>query len=157
MEEAIHLARFASRVMVVHRRDRLRASGVMQSRVLTHPKIDVLLCRTVVKLDGDDAQLQRVTLRDDQTKEETEFPVAGLFYAIGHTPNTDFLNGQLALTPAGYVCTEPGRCTTRIPGVFAAGDVQDSRYRQAITAAGSGCMAALECEEYLADLESRAE
>jgi thioredoxin reductase (NADPH) len=156
MEEALHLARFASRVVVVHRRDKLRASGAMQSRVLTHPTIDVLLRRTVVKLDGD-AQLQRATLRDEQTEEETEFPVAGLFYAIGHTPNTDFLGGQLALTPAGYICTEPGRCTTRVHGVFAAGDVQDSRYRQAITAAGSGCMAALESSEYLADLESRAE
>ena len=150
MEEATYLTKFASEVVIVHRRDSFRASQVMQERVLAHPKIRVRWNAQVTDVLGD-RHITGVRLRDTVTGEEEDFPCAGMFVAIGHTPNTAFLGGQLELTPHGYVVApHPWRTLTTVPGVFAAGDVMDDYYRQAITAAGMGCMAALEAERWLA-------
>jgi thioredoxin reductase (NADPH) len=149
-EESVYLTKFASRVHLVHRRDTLRASKVMQERVLKHPKIQVLWNTVVADVLGDDA-VSGVRLRDVATKQERELACGGLFYAIGFTPNTGLVAGQLELDRDGYVVTRAGSTHTSVPGVFACGDVQDKRYRQAITAAGSGCMAALDCERWLAE------
>lgn len=147
MEEAIFLTRYAREVHVIHRRDQLRASKIMQDRAKANPKIHFIWNSVVEELLGD-GKLQGVKLRNVKTGEVTEFPLDGLFVAIGHQPNTGFLQGQLELHPNGYIKTHDNVLTS-VPGVFACGDVQDSRYRQAITAAGSGCMAALEAEKYL--------
>jgi len=150
MEEALYLTKFASEVLIIHRRDSFRASPIMAERVLNHPKVRVLWNTQVAEVLG----MEHVTglrVTDTVTGETSEIEIGGLFIAIGHTPNTAFLDGQLDLHPSGYVRTpEPWRTVTSVPGVFAAGDVMDSYYRQAITAAGTGCMAALEAERWLA-------
>jgi thioredoxin reductase (NADPH) len=148
MEEAMHLSKFGSKVFIVHRRDELRASKAMQDRVLANPKIEVLWSTTLIDVKGDKA-LSHVILKDVKTGREYEHEAKGLFYAIGHNPNTGFLNGSLKLDNEGYILTEAGTTITSVAGVFAAGDVQDKKYRQAITSAGTGCMAALEAEKYI--------
>jgi thioredoxin reductase (NADPH) len=150
MEEATYLSKFASEVVILHRRDTFRASKVMADRALSNPKIRVVWNTEVIDVMGDDF-ITGLKLRDVVTGQIRELEVAGLFVAIGHTPNTDFLKGQVALHPAGYIVTPiPWRTSTSVPGVFAAGDAMDSYYRQAITAAGTGCMAALEAERWMA-------
>lgn len=148
MEEATHLTKFASKVLLVHRRDSFRASKAMQQRVFDNPKIEVVWNSTVLRAEGDQ-KLEQVVLKNLQSGEESSIDAAGLFFAIGHQPNTAFLNSQLKLDAAGYIITQPGSSITSVPGVFAAGDVQDPKYRQAITSAGSGCMAALDAEHFL--------
>lgn len=149
MEEAMYLTKFASEVLVIHRRDSFRASKVMANRVMSHPKIRVIWNAQVIDVIGDDV-ITGVRLRDTVTDLETTESVGGLFVAIGHIPNTRFLEGQLELTESGYVKVASWRTETNVPGVYAAGDVIDEYYRQAITSAGTGCMAALEAERYLA-------
>ena len=148
-EEATHLTKFGSKVVVVHRRGELRASKAMQKRLLENPKVEMLWFHTLEEALGKDG-LESVRVRDVRTGADTIREARGLFYAIGHVPNTAFLSGQLPLDPSGYLITTPGSTKTAIPGVFAAGDVQDNKWRQAVTAAGSGCMAALEAEGFLA-------
>ena len=149
MEEALYLTKFAGEVLVVHRRDSWRASKVMAERVLSHPRITPVWNARPVAVLGDDV-IQGLLVEDTITHERRSLDVGGLFVAIGHTPNTGFLQGQLALDAKGYVQVQPWRTATSIEGVFAAGDVMDSYYRQAITAAGTGAMAALEAERWLA-------
>ena len=148
MEEAMYLTKFGSEVVVIHRRDSFRASKVMANRVLTHPKVRVIWNSRVSKVLGDDV-ISGVELTDTITGETSTESLGGLFVAIGHAPNTGFLGGQLALTDAGYVKVANWRTATNVSGVFAAGDVHDEYFRQAITSAGSGCMAALEAERWL--------
>ena len=150
-EEATFLTKFASQVHLVHRRDALRASKIMQERVLKHPKINVIWNTVLTDVLGDDA-VSGVRLKDVATGQERDLPAGGVFYAIGFTPNTSLFAGQLDLDKDGYVVTRPGSTTTSVAGVFACGDVQDKLYRQAVSAAGSGCMAAIDCERYLAHL-----
>jgi thioredoxin reductase (NADPH) len=150
LEEALYLARLGRRVDVVHRRDSLRASKIMQERALANPKIAFIWDSVVEQIaDPTVGKVTAVTLRNLKTGEVSERKVDGLFVAIGHTPNTSLLQGQVDLLPNGYVKVEPGTTRTSVPGVFAAGDVADFTWRQAITAAGTGCMAALEAERYL--------
>jgi thioredoxin reductase (NADPH) len=150
MEEALYLTKFARRVLVIHRRDSFRASRIMADRVLEHPKIEVLWNTRVTEVLGYDA-ISGLRVEDTETAMVRELEVGGLFVAIGHTPNVAFLEGQLELQPSGYIRTpHPWRTATSVSGIFAAGDVMDSYYRQAITAAGTGCMAALEAERWLA-------
>jgi thioredoxin reductase (NADPH) len=150
MEEALYLTKFASEVVIVHRRDSFRASKVMADRVLRDPKVRVEWNAQVVDVLGDDF-ITGVRLQDLVTGEHRDIEAGGMFVAIGHTPNTAFLGGQLALHENGYIMTpDSWRTTTSVEGVFAAGDVMDSYYRQAVTAAGTGCMAALEAERWLA-------
>lgn len=150
MEDALYMTKFASEVLVIHRRDQLRASTIMQDRAKANPKIRFLWNKTVAEVMGDDV-ITGLRLRDTVTGDETGVDVAGLFVAIGHTPNTAFLGGQIDLKPNGYIALPtPWRTVTSIPGVFAAGDVMDDFYRQAVSAAGTGCMAALEAERWLA-------
>jgi thioredoxin reductase (NADPH) len=149
MEEANFLTKFASKVYIVHRREELRASAIMQDRARKNGKIELLLSHRVVKVDGGQG-VEEVRIADLKTNTERTVKAAGLFFAIGHVPNTAFLAGQLATDDQGYVITTPGTTQTSVKGVFAAGDVQDKKYRQAITAAGSGCMSALEAEQFLA-------
>ncbi|MEM1062301.1 MAG: thioredoxin-disulfide reductase [Planctomycetota bacterium] len=154
MEEAMHLAKFGSRVHIVHRRDSFRASKIMADRALAHEKITVHWNTAVTEVLGDDsAGMTGVTLESTTEPGNTrQLEASGMFAAIGHTPNTDFLGGQLELTDKKYVVwTVPFRTNTSVDGVFAAGDVADDHYRQAITAAGSGCMAALDAERWLGD------
>jgi thioredoxin reductase (NADPH) len=151
IEEAVHLTQFASKVYLIHRRNEFRASKVMQKRVMEHPKIEILWNKVVEEFLGDGKQLRGLKLKDTVTGSLSELSVAGCFEAIGHLPNTGFLNGQLETNELGYIKTIPGSTQCGIPGVFVAGDVQDSKYRQAITAAGSGCMAALEAERWLSE------
>ncbi|MDQ3368965.1 MAG: thioredoxin-disulfide reductase [Myxococcota bacterium] len=148
MEEAGFLTKFASKVYLVHRRDELRASAIMQQRAKANPKIEWLLSHRVTNVAGD-GTVQVVSVRDLKTDVDRQIEAAGLFFAIGHVPNTSFLENQLATDDQGYVVTTPGTTQTSVPGVFAAGDVQDKKWRQAITAAGTGCMAALEAEHFL--------
>jgi thioredoxin reductase (NADPH) len=149
MEEASFLTKFASKVYIVHRRDELRASAIMQDRARKNPKIELLLSHRVLAVEGGQG-VEAVRVIDLKTDVERTVAAAGLFFAIGHVPNTGFLGGQLTTDEQGYVVTTPGTTLTSVGGVFAAGDVQDKKYRQAITAAGSGCMAALEAEQFLA-------
>jgi len=149
MEEANFLSKFASKVYLVHRRDEFRASAIMLDRARINPKVEFMLNSRVTAVEGGNC-VEQVRLLDLRTNTERAMPAAGLFYAIGHVPNTAFLGGQLACDEQGYVVTTPGTTQTSVPGVFAAGDVQDKKYRQAITAAGSGCAAALEAEHFLA-------
>jgi thioredoxin reductase (NADPH) len=151
VEEATYLTKFASKVIVVHRRHELRASKIMQQRLLGNPKVEMLWDSTVEEVVGDKA-LTGVRVKNVKTGEEKILDAGGLFYAIGHVPNTAFLGGQLELDDTGYVVTKPGTTQTSVKGVFAAGDVQDKVWRQAITAAGTGCMAALEAERFLAEV-----
>ncbi len=150
MEEALYATKFASQVLVIHRRDQFRASPIMSNRVLQHPRIRVLWNRSVTEVLGYD-QIEGLRLRNTVTGEHEDIAVGGLFVAIGHQPNSAFLRGQLELTPHGYIrLPHPWRTETSVEGVFAAGDVMDDYYRQAVTAAGTGCMAALEAERWLA-------
>lgn len=156
MEEALYLTKFASEVVIIHRRDAFRASPIMAERALGEDKIRVEWNTEVTEVLGDDF-VTGVRLRDTETGEERELEVGGLFIAIGHTPNTAFLGGQLATDEDGYLVTaQPWRTETSVPGIFAAGDVMDSYYRQAVTAAGTGCMAALEAERRLAFADDEA-
>ena len=149
MEEALFLTKFAKNVTVVHRRDSFRASKIMQDRVLSHDQIDVSWNKEVVEIKGE-SQVSSVLLKDSQTNEMEEKEIDGVFIAIGHTPNVSFLNGFLELDEKGYIKTVSTTATsTSVPGVFAAGDVADSIYRQAVTAAGTGCQAAIDAERWL--------
>jgi thioredoxin reductase (NADPH) len=152
MEEAIFLTRFASKVTIVHRRDEFRASQIMLDRARANDKIEWITNAVVDEVLGDD-RVAGVRLRDVNTDETWEVEADGLFAAIGHDPNTRLFFDQLDHDDAGYLVTQPGTTETNVPGVFAVGDVQDHVYRQAVTAAGSGCMGALDAERYLAALE----
>jgi thioredoxin reductase (NADPH) len=147
LEEALFLTRFATKVTIVHRRDRLRASRIMQERALGHPGIEMLWTHEVVEVLGN-GKVTGARVRHTTTGEERELPVTGMFVAIGHRPNTTVFEGQVELDAQGYVLTHDGTATN-VDGVFACGDVQDQTYRQAITAAGSGCMAAIDVERWL--------
>ncbi|MCQ6557686.1 thioredoxin-disulfide reductase [Paenibacillus mendelii] len=149
MEEANFLTRFASEVVVVNRRDELRASKIMQDRARGNAKISWGLNRTPLEVISGENGVRGLKVRNNVTGLEETIETDGIFIAIGHTPNTAFLSGQLQTDDHGYLLVNPGTTETNIPGVFACGDVQDSRYRQAISAAGTGCMAALDCERYL--------
>jgi thioredoxin reductase (NADPH) len=148
LEEAIFLTRFATKVTVVHRRDELRASKIMQDRAFKNPKIEFLWNSVITDILGD-TKVTGVAVKSTTTDEITELPVSGLFVAIGHEPNSSLFKGQLELEANGYVRTVGGSSKTSVDGVFACGDVQDSYYRQAITSAGSGCMAAIDAERWL--------
>jgi thioredoxin reductase (NADPH) len=148
MEEAIFLTKFASKVTVIHRRDHLRASKIMQDRAMANEKIEFRWNSQVVDLLGE-SQLESVVVSDTVTGEQATLPMAGIFVAIGHVPNTDLFTDQMPLDENGYLLTTPGRSITAVEGVFGCGDVQDHIYRQAITAAGSGCMAAIDAERWL--------
>lgn len=152
MEEATFLTKYASKVTIVHRRDEFRASKIMLARARSNPKIEFATNVLPVEAYGDKL-LKGIKIESTIDKTVHDLPVNGLFFAIGHKPATDFLNGQLKLDDLGYIITEPGTTKTSVPGVFAAGDVQDHKYRQAITAAGTGCMAALDVEHFLASLQ----
>jgi thioredoxin reductase (NADPH) len=148
VEEAIFLTKYGSKVYLVHRRDELRASKIMADRALHHPKIEIIWNHALALVEGDDV-VRSVTLQEVNTKKETKHEAGGVFFAIGHTPNTKFLGGQVETHPNGYIKVVPDSTYTNVPGVFAAGDVQDHVYRQAVSAAGSGCMAALDAERWL--------
>ena len=151
MEEANFLAKFASEVTIIHRRDEFRASKIMQERALNNPKIKVLWNKGVEEIIGSREEgVKGLRLRDTVTGEISEFPTEGFFVSIGHTPNTQIFEGIIDLKEGGYIKVEPGTTRTNVEGVFAAGDVSDDSYRQAITAAGTGCMAALDAERWLA-------
>lgn len=152
VEEALFLTKFASKVTLIHRRDKLRASKIMQDRIFANPKIDILWNRTVAEiLDVSQGKVTGIVTRVDGSSSLETLPCDGVFVAIGHSPNTTLFAGQLELDERGYIVTHNGT-TTSVPGVFAAGDVQDHVYKQAVTAAGSGCMAALDAERYLENL-----
>jgi thioredoxin reductase (NADPH) len=152
MEESLYLTRYAARVFIVHRRDALRASKIMADRVLHHPKITVLWNSIVKEVNGD-TLLRSVTIQNVKTGAFETRQASGLFFAVGHIPNSAFLGTQVEKDQNGYIKVAPGSCRTSVPGIYAAGDVQDHVYRQAVTAAGSGCMAALEIERELAALD----
>ncbi|MCY3488507.1 MAG: thioredoxin-disulfide reductase [Bacteroidetes bacterium] len=149
MEEALFLTRFASKIWLVHRRDQLRASKIMQQRVKDHPKIEIIWDTIVTDVLGTD-EVTGVRLKNVKDQVERELPVSGFFVAIGHTPNTALFTSWLDMDDQGYIKTLPGSTRTNISGVFACGDAQDHVYRQAVTAAGTGCMAAIDAERYLA-------
>jgi thioredoxin reductase (NADPH) len=155
IEEALFLTKFATKVVVIHRRDELRASKIMQDRAFANDKIEFRWNSEVAEIVGDHA-VEHVVLRDTATGDTSTLDVQGLFVAIGHDPNTSLFAGQLDLDADGYIVTVPGSTRTSVEGVFAAGDVQDHVYRQAITAAGSGCMAAIEAERWLAHADHHA-
>lgn len=150
-EEATFLTKFGKRVRLIHRRDELRASKIMAQRVLEHPKIEVIWNHVPTRLIGDKKSgITGAIIKNTQTGEETEIQTNAIFYAIGHTPNTKLFEGILKADGNGYLITKPDSTQTEIPGVFACGDVKDHVFRQAVTAAGSGCMAAIEAERFLA-------
>jgi thioredoxin reductase (NADPH) len=155
MEEAIFLTKFATKVTIVHRRDELRASKIMGDRALAHPKIDIRWDSVVDEIlgGGEPPRVTGIRLKNVKTGELTELPCDGVFMAIGHNPNTDFLKGQLEVDDEGFIVTAAKSTATSVPGVFACGDVQDPVYKQAVTAAGSGCMAALDAERFLSEQE----
>ncbi|MGN6162496.1 MAG: thioredoxin-disulfide reductase [Marmoricola sp.] len=155
LEEATFLSRFGSKVTLIHRRDELRGSKIMQDRALADPKIEIAWNSAVESLSGED-QLTSVTLRDTVTGELRELPATGLFIAIGHDPRSELIRGQIDLDDEGYVLVEGRTTRTNVTGVFACGDLVDHTYRLAITAAGSGCAAALDAERFLAELEHQA-
>lgn len=150
VEEAIFLTKYASRVFIIHRRHELRASKIMAKRAMEHPKIEILWNRTLQKVMGDQV-VRKVQLKNIETNALEEREAGGVFFAIGHQPNSSFLQGQLSLNAAQYIIVKKGTTYTSKAGVFAAGDVQDPVYRQAISAAGSGCMAALDAERWLSE------
>ena len=151
VEEATFLTRFAKKVFLIHRRDELRASKIMADRALNDPKIEMIWDTMVEKANGD-GKLTGLTLRNRKTGDTSELPVTGMFLAIGHDPRSELLQGQVTLDDEGYVIVDAPGTRTSLPGVFACGDLVDHTYRQAITAAGTGCAAALDAERYLADL-----
>jgi thioredoxin reductase (NADPH) len=153
VEEALYLTHHASHVTLVHRRDSLRAEKILQQRLFAHPKIEVVWDSVVEEITagGSPPTVNGVRLRNARTGAESVLSVDGVFVAIGHTPTTELFRGQIALDGEGYIVTTPGSTRTSVPGVFAAGDVQDRIFRQAVTAAGTGCMAALEAEKFLAE------
>jgi thioredoxin reductase (NADPH) len=153
VEEALFLTNFATKVTLIHRRDHLRAERILQDRLLKHPKIDVVWDSEVDEIlaDGDPEGVVGIRVKDVHTGLKRDIPVDGVFIAIGHAPQTELFKGKLNMKPSGYLIVEPGSTKTNVPGVFAAGDVADEIYRQAVTAAGLGCMAALEAEKYLAE------
>lgn len=153
VEEATHLTKFGSKVYLIHRRDSLRASKAMQQRAFNNAKLEIIWDTVLMDAEGKN-ELERVKLQNIKTGKESFLDAKGLFYAIGHTPNTSFLEGQLKIDEQGYIRTEPGTTHTSVRGVFAAGDVQDKKYRQAVTSAGTGCMAALDAENFLLSEES---
>ncbi|MGZ4498565.1 MAG: thioredoxin-disulfide reductase [Nocardioides sp.] len=155
IEEATFLTRFGSKVSLIVRRDELRASKIMQERAFADPKLDILWNSVVEEINGED-RLESVTLKDTVTGETRNLDATGLFIAIGHDPRSELLAGQVDLDPDGYVLVQHPSTATNLPGVFAAGDLVDHHYRQAITAAGTGCAAALDAERYLADLDHTA-
>jgi thioredoxin reductase (NADPH) len=152
VEEALFLTNFAAKVTLVHRRDHLRAEKILQERLYQNPKISVLWNTVLADVtgDADPLKVKSAVLRDVKTDEVTERPIDGIFIAIGHSPATELVAGQVEMKPSGYVKTAPHSTATSVPGLFAAGDVADEVYRQAVTAAGLGCMAALEAERFLA-------
>jgi thioredoxin reductase (NADPH) len=156
VEEAIYLANIADEVLLVHRRNSLRAERIMQERLFQNPKIKVIWDSELAEVLGtsDPLGLTGAMLRNVVTGAITEIPIDGIFIAIGHQPQTEMFKGQIEMKPSGYIITAPGSTATSVPGVFAAGDVTDDVYRQAVTAAGLGCMAALDVEKYLAGLET---
>jgi thioredoxin reductase (NADPH) len=158
VEEALHLTHFASKVTVVHRRDHFRAEKILQDRLFKNPKVNVLWDTELTDVIGQEGPLSvtKAKLRNLKTGEVTEQPVHGIFIAIGHAPQTELFTGQLEMKPGGYLKTAPNSTATTIPGVFAAGDVADDVFRQAVTAAGLGCMAALEAEKYLEGMAHQA-
>jgi thioredoxin reductase (NADPH) len=158
VEEALYLTNFASKVTLIHRRDSLRAEKILQERLLRHEKIEVLWDHVLEEVLGDDEPLgvTGARVRNVKTNAITDLVLDGVFVAIGHVPQTELFKGKLAMDDEGYLSTEPDSTATQVPGVFAAGDVQDKIYRQAVTAAGTGCMAALEVERYLGALDDRA-
>lgn len=153
LEEASFLTRFASKVTLVHRREELRASKIMQDRARSNEKIEWALNQNPLEVVAGDSGVTGLKVMNNNTGQEEVIPAHGVFVAIGHHPNTGFLNNQLTTDANGYIVSNPGTSETNIPGVFACGDVQDTRYRQAITAAGSGCMAAMDCEKFIEALE----
>ena len=153
MEEALFLTRFASKVFVIHRRDEFRASRIMQERVLNHEKIEVLWNTTVEDVVGE-SEVEGLLIKDVTSGETRTLDVRGFFVAIGHEPNTDIFADWLDQDETGYIITKPDSTYTNVEGVFACGDAQDHVYRQAITAAGTGCMAAIDAERWLADQEA---
>ncbi len=156
MEDAIYLTRFATKVTVIHRRDKLRASRYMQEKAFKNEKIHFIWNSEVAEVLGTKEEgVQAVKLRNRQTGEVTEYPCSGVFIAIGHTPNTEPFRGHIDMDEKGYIKTVCGSTRTSVPGIFAAGDVQDSVYRQAISAAGTGCMAALDAERFLGEQETK--
>lgn len=150
VEEAVFLTKYGSKVHLVHRRDELRASKIMADRAKKHPKIEILWNSAIEKISGD-KHVKSVRLKNLVNGQTEEREAGGVFFAIGHQPNTGFLNGQLELDKAGYIVVKNGSMRTSVEGVFAAGDVQDHIYRQAVTAAGTGCMAALDAERWLTE------
>mmetsp|Transcript_2531 Transcript_2531/g.7604 ORF Transcript_2531/g.7604 Transcript_2531/m.7604 type:complete len:251 (+) Transcript_2531:1129-1881(+) len=151
MEEANFLTKYGSKVYLIHRRDEFRASKIMQNRAMNNPKIEILYSTIAEEAYGSEkGLLAGLKIRDIKSDKVRDLEVSGLFFAIGHEPATKFLDGQLELTDEKYIVTTPGETTTSVEGVFAAGDVQDKKWRQAVTAAGSGCMAALQAEHFLA-------
>lgn len=157
LEEAGFLTRFASKVTLVHRREELRGSKIMQERVRLNEKVEMALNRTPLEVVvNENGTVTGLKVRNNATDEEEFISASGVFVAIGHHPNTAFLAGQIETDENGYILVTPGTSQTNVPGVFACGDVQDTRYKQAITAAGSGCMAALDCEKFLESQEHQA-
>lgn len=152
-EEAQFLTKYGSKVYLIVRKDHLRASTIMQRRAEKNEKIEIVYNTVTLEAKGNEKLLNGLRVKNVKTNEESDLEVSGLFYAIGHTPATKIVEGQVDLDESGYIKTVPGSSLTSVPGLFAAGDVQDSRYRQAITSAGSGCMAGLDAERYLTELE----
>ena len=159
VEEALFLTNFASKVTVIHRRDSFRAEKILQDRLFKNPKAEIIWNATLDEVLGDDNPpgVTAARIRDVNTGETRELPVHGVFIAIGHAPSTELFKGKLKMKDNGYLITAPDSTATEIPGVFAAGDVTDETYRQAVTAAGMGCMAALEAERFLSEEEARTE
>jgi len=155
-EEATYLAKLCPKVTVLIRKDHWRASQIMENRVKNTPNIEVLYNTEAVEVLGDKT-VTAIKVKNNQTEEESEIPADGFFLAIGHKPNTDIFKGQLEMDEVGYIQTKPGTVSTNYPGVFATGDAQDKVYRQAITAAGTGCMGALEAEKYLQEYAEEVE
>lgn len=152
-EEATYLAKLTNKVTMLVRKDRFRASKAMINRVMHTPNIEVKFNHELIGIEGENSLVERAVVINNKTQETSKINVHGIFIAIGHKPNTDVFSGQITLDENGYIKTVPGSTKTNLPGVFAAGDVQDHIYRQAITAAGSGCMSAMDAEKYLAELE----
>ncbi|WP_374330015.1 thioredoxin-disulfide reductase [Soonwooa sp.] len=151
-EEATYLSKICNKVTMLVRKDHFRASKVMVDRVMSTPNIEVKFNHELIAIEGENSMVERAVAINNQTQEQSKIDVHGIFIAIGHKPNTDVFKGQINLDEHGYIITEGKSTVTNLPGVFAAGDVQDSHYRQAITAAGSGCMAAMDAEKYIGEL-----